>query len=469
MYLEHFQLTHSPFAEEPDPEVFFPGARREEICQSLILDVLAGKQLIKLVGREGSGKTLICRLIVERLPSEYQVVLLDNPVGSFEDLLRIACIDLGMDPRGKNDPALFLEEFQKVLDWKRSERIKVVLIIDEAEKLFPATLERLMRHICDNGEEYGLTVILAGRPGLDAHLDQLSVYCTMVDIYSGYILEELTESETRQYIRFRLNAAGMHREQHEDIFSEGAVGKIFDDARGSLRMINILAEETLQAFCTEKSFMVLLDHVEPEEPEPDKPIRLESRVIELYELLRYNRVLVGALAGVVIVVLLTGFLLMGDSGKESPLSVPTAERSDIVSPRQDTASSVTGSAGTQPAQVVETKKPEGGQLFRERLVASASWLAGIHKGDYTIAVMMVAADNAQESVGDMLAQDDYYSILDQLYVLRKNTTPPTIFVFHGMYDSMEAARVARNDMPVFLRKHHPYPLAVGEALKQLKN
>ena len=469
MYLEHFQLTHSPFAEEPDPEVFFPGARREEICQSLILDVLAGNQLIKLVGREGSGKTLICRLIVDRLPSEYQVVLLDNPVGSFEDLLRIACIDLGMDPRGKHDPGLYLEEFQRVLDWKRSERIKVVLIIDEAEKLFLATLERLMRHICDSGEEYGLTIILAGRPGLDANLDQLSVYCTNVDIHSGYVLEDLTENETRQYLRFRLTAAGMSREQHDDIFTEGAVAKIFDAARGSLRMINILAEEALQAFCTEKSFMVLLDHVEPEEPEPENPIRLENKVIELYELLRYNRVVVGALAGVVIVVLLIGFLLMGNSGKDASLSAPTAEMAELVPPRQDAASSVPGSAGTQPALTVGTEKPEGEQLFRERLAASASWLAGIHKGDYTIQLMMLVADNAQASIATTLVEDDYYPLRDQLYVLRKKTTPPTIFVFYGMYDSMEAAREARNDMPVFLRKHHPYPLAVSDALKKLKN
>ena len=468
MYREHFHLTHSPFAEEPDPEVFFPGAKREEICQSLILDVLAGKQLIKLVGREGAGKTLICQLIVDRLPSEYDVIHVENPVGSFDDLLQVACIDLGMDPRGKHDPALYLEEFQRLLDWKRSERIKVVLIIDEAEKLFLATLERLIRHLGDQ-ESQDLTVLLAGRPELDANLDQLSLFCPTVDIHSGYFLEDLTESETRQYLRFRLNAAGVRREQHDDIFTEAAVTQIFDVSRGNLRMINILAEEALQASCTEKSFMVLLDHVEPEEPETENGFRLENKIIEIYELLRYNKFLKGALAGAVVAVLLIGFLLLGKSGKEPPPSTQVAGNPEAVASSPEVASSGPDSIGAQSASTGGGEKRDGEKIFRERLAASASWLAGIHKGNYTIQLMMLVSDQAQASVANTLIQDEYYPIRDQLYVLRKKNTPPTIFVFYGMYDSLEAAREARNNMPVFLRKHHPYPLAVSDALKKLGN
>ena len=428
MYREHFHLTHSPFAEEPDPEVFFPGAKREEICQSLILDVLAGKQLIKLVGREGAGKTLICQLIVDRLPSEYEVIHVENPVGSFDDLLQVACIDLGMDPRGKHDPALYLEEFQRLLDWKRSERIKVVLIIDEAEKLFLATLERLVRHIGDQ-ESQDLTVILAGRPELDANLDQLAVFCTTVDIHSGYFLEDLTENETRQYLRFRLNAAGMRREQHDDIFTEAAVAQIFDLSRGNLRMTNILAEEALQASCTEKSFMVLLDHVEPEEPETENGFRLENKIIEIYELLRYNKFLTGALAGAVVAVLLIGFLLMGNSGKEPPPSTQMAGNQAAVSPSTEVASSVPGSVGVRSASTGGAEKRDGEKIFRERLAASASWLAGIHKGNYTIQLMMLVSDQAQASIANTLIQDEYYPIRDQLYILRKKTTPAHHFCF----------------------------------------
>lgn len=470
MYREHFQLTHSPFAEEPDPEVFFPGGRREEICQSLILDVLAGKQLLKLVGREGSGNTLICRLIGERLPSGYQVVHLDNPVGSYDDLLRLACIELGMDPRGKHDPELFFEEFQHVLAWKRSERIKVVLIVDEAEKLYLATLERLVRHVeASQGEEQDLTIILAGRPGLEANLEQLSVFCATVDVQTGYFLEDFTESETRQYLRFRLNAAGMDREQHDAFFTEGMVAKIFDAARGNPRMTNILAEEALQASCAEKSFMVLLDQVEPEEPEPEYESSLEDKVIELYEMIREKKFLAAGLVGVVVAVLLVGFLLMGTRGKEPLPPSTTAAVDQHRGSDKVEVPAPPNSPNLQPAAGPGSAKMDGETLFRERLVASVSWLAGLHKGGYTIQLMMLTSDQAQASIAGTLVEDEYYAVRDQVYILRKKTTPPTIFVFYGMYDSLAAAREARNNMPIFLRKHHPYPLSVGEALKKLEN
>ena len=166
MYLEHFQLTHSPFREEPDPEVFFPGARREEVCQSLILDVLAGRPLVKLIGREGSGKTLICQVVIDRLPAEYKVVYIDNPAGAFDDLLRIACLDLGMNPSMKHDSVNFLEELRNLLEKRRAQKTKTVLIIDEAELLAYKSLE-IIRRIHDMAK---IGVVLAGMPRLRANL-----------------------------------------------------------------------------------------------------------------------------------------------------------------------------------------------------------------------------------------------------------------------------------------------------------
>jgi len=465
MYLDHFHLTHSPFAEEPDPEVFFPGARREEICQSLILDVLAGKRLIKVVGREGSGKTMLWRMMADRLPDEYEVVFLDNPTGTLDDLLRIVCIDLGQDPRGLRNDTPYGEVLHRLLARKKAERIKVVLIIDEAEKLFLATLERLVLHLGDCEDDLEWTTILVGRTALDANLDQLSVFCATIDVHAGYFLEDLTESETRQYLRFRLNAAGMSREQYEDIFTDGAVAKIFETARGNLRLTNILAEQALQASSAEKSFMVLLDRVEPEAPEPEHAFRWESKVLELYELLRYNRFLAGALAGAVLAVLLTGLLLMDRSGGKEPAG-PAAGSQETAANNEMAAR---GPVGGSSAPVEGMDKRDGEKLFRERLAASASWLTGIHKGKYTIQLMLLVSNQAQESIAGTLAQDDFYQIRDQLFIFRKKTNPPTVFVFHGLYDSLDAAREARNNMPVFLRKHHPYPLAVNDALKKLEN
>ena len=480
MYLEHFHLAHSPFQEEPDPEIFFPGAKREDICQSLILDILSGKPLIKLIGREGSGKTLMSRVIVDRLPVQYEVVYLDNPIGSFDDILRIACLDLGMNPIGKHDSVNFLLELRDLLEVQQTKNVKTVLIIDEAEKLYLATLERLVRHVNDHQEDVGLTIILSGRPGLDANLEQLSGFSEHVDMQAGYYLEALTENETRQYLRFRLNAAGLSREQHGDVFTEGAVAKIFDSAQGNLRMINILAEESLQISCSEKSFMVLLDHVDPESAIINEA---GNKVLEMYELLRHNRLLTAVLAGAVVLVLLIGFMLSGNSSKSSRPQVASEKADKVAPPVQPVGAAVpVPPAGQQrnitvqfadaPAGQSATREGErrdGDKLFRERLGASSSWLAGAYRGGYTIQLMMLVSDQAQASITSSLVQDDYYQLRDQLYILRKKTNPPTLFVFYGIFESLEAARETRNNMPVFLRTHHPYPLLISDALKKIEN
>ena len=64
--------------------------------------------------------------------------------------------------------------------------------------------------------------------------------------------------------------------------------------------------------------------------------------------------------------------------------------------------------------------------------------------------------------------EEYASILDQVYSLRRQN-PPTLFVYYGVYDSLDAAREARNSMPVFLRKHQPYPLSISEAKEKVDN
>ena len=555
MYLEHFHLTHSPFREEPDPEVFFPGAKREEVCQSLVLDILAGKPLIKLIGREGSGKTLLCRLIMDRLPDDFEVVYIDNPAGAFDDLLRIACLDLGMNPSGVHEATNFLQELHALLEQRRIARKKVVILIDEAEKLFLATLERFVRHIVESMPDFSLTILLSGRPGLEANLEQLAAFCSHLDNTSGYFLTPLTENETRQYLRFRLYAAGLSREQHEDIFTEGAVAKIFDTAQGNLRMINILAEESLQVSYSEKSFMVLLDHVDPDSADHDG---VENRVIEIYDLLRQNKLVTGILASAVIVVLTLGFLLSGQGekaglpapGSQKPIEVvappppphppaqaapaspstsdPVAQTAAVppqaVSASQEPVAPPPGTiqlpaqqpvppAEPQPAAASKESPPpaavvspatpqpaatsapakqeqtaltpeqqklqaalnkdeehrDGEKIFRDRRGASASWLAGAYRNGYTIQLMALASEQAQASITKMLVQDEYFPFRDQFFILRKKGPPQTFFVFFGIYASMDAARDARNSMPVFLRKHHPYPLSIAEALKKTEN
>ncbi|WP_456387769.1 ExeA family protein [Desulfolithobacter sp.] len=527
MYIEHFQLNKSPFQEPPDPEVFFPGAGRDAILESLVTDIESGRLLTRLVGSEGSGKTLICKILATRIGDKVDVVYLDNPVGSFDDLMRVVCYDLGMVPAEDPDRDL-IREFRVQLESRNRAGKRVVIIIDEAEKLFLATLERLLKVLCEAEESGVLSILLAGRPGLDINLEQLTVVCSGIDINDRYFLEPLTREETEQYLKFRLQAAGLPDEVQQDIFTEGAVDKIFSAAKGNLRLTNILAEEALQTSCNEKSFLVLLDHVKDGRSGSVKEKQSERNRKKIFlplslppEVFKDRKIVWAAGAALFVLVLLIFLSRGGDDtslvsmGPEAP-GVPSAASEKQIATPEVVDSEKKGGPGqelvareagrnsgqgndrtnqdemdtgiwprTDNAQLFlpETagkQQPEektgapvagrsGEDLFRERLGATAGWVAGAYRNKYTIQLMMLTSARAEENLEQMLAGDDYYSIKDQLYIVRKKTTPPVLFVFYGTYDTMEQARQARNRMPVFLRKHHPYALSIGDALKKAED
>lgn len=456
MYLEHFQLNAPPFADSLKPETFFPENRSLEIGQSLIQDILAGKLLLKLVGRDGDGKSLLCKVLEERLPDSYQVVVLQDPSGSFEDLLWLMGRALSMEVGEIASRESLVEQGRQLLAGQQATGIRRVLIIDEAEKMFAATLERLLRTIDDGDGASNLTLLLVGRPGLDEQLAQIAALGTAVVFDASYQLEPFTESDTRQYLRHRSTAAGMSREHFAEVFTEPVITKILANTQGSPRLINTLAEEALKNFCAEKSFMVLLDHVEPESEQPALP--RSNRILEFYELLLDHKRITLAVVAVMVLFLVIGILLSRSGSGTKPLVTP-AIRETALTPTPE----------TNPTSAPPRRDQRDGEaLFRERLGASASWLAGMYKGGYTIQLMMLSSTSAEYSLADTLVQDDYYPLRDQFYILRKLTNPPTFFVFYGVYNSLEAAREARNSMPVFLRKHHPYPLAIGEAMRKIE-
>jgi type II secretory pathway predicted ATPase ExeA len=514
MYLEHFHLKRSPFQEDTGAEIFYPGGDRKSVYDKLLQDIKEGKPLVRVSGDEGSGKTLMCKRLIKGLSKDHRVIYVDNPVGSFEKLLRVVCLDLGMAPANDSDEASCTELLGELLGENREGAGKVVLMVDEAEKLFLATLERLVRLICDSEESRNLSVVLVGRPGLNANLDQLSFYCSNVDIHAGYELRPLTESEIANYLDFRLKSAGMPAKKSREIFTKEAIRKIFESAGGSLRMTNILAEESLQTSCSEKSFLVLLDHVKLESDErvvKVTPKRISSTPsFDLPGFIKQNRVWLGSTLAVLIVgglLLFTGGdeseqdlinqnerpaiqltespptndpLPQPEAAPESPPPLPVPESRSEPDPRSEAigaAKDVVEPSVSEPEPTTlhrENGKPpqgkrDGDAIFEKRVRASASWSAGAYRGEYTVQLMMLASDQALENLKKDLIRDPYFGIRNEIYILRKMTSPPTLFVFYGSYKTMDEARQARNNMPVFLRKHHPYPLSISNALKKTED
>nr|WP_275889142.1 AAA family ATPase [Desulfobulbus rhabdoformis] len=458
MYIEHYALTHEPFPKSNNPDIFFTESRTWQVYQSLVVDILAGKSLLKLVGPEGSGKSQLLCMLVHRLPASQQVILLDPSAGSFAALLHHICTSLGVSlensPRTEEAVAAIRDSVNKL----RQQEKRVVLLMDAVEQLSAEVVSALVDFVKEGGGNAGVSLVLSGRQGLDTTLEQLADQGEEPVFAENYTLEPLTESETRQYLRFCASEAGMSRADYAEVFTDRVVTKIFKSGQGNLRLINILAEEVLQNVCAEKSFMVLLDQVDPEttETSPLPP----NRCARTAALFRSSPLLGGGFIAFVVFALVLGSMFLRT--QDAPVTPPeTMTASSVLEPQ-------VGATDTPATPPRHSNIEKGKALLQDRTAASARWLSGELQEKYTIQLMMLSSSSAEYSLASTLASDDYAPVLDLVYVLSNQETPPSIFVYYGVYDTLDAAREARNTMPLFLQQQGPYPLAIADAVEKVK-
>ena len=455
MYLEHFALSHAPFSTLCNPDVFFAESPQWQVYQSLVVDILAGTSLLKLTGPEGVGKSHILTVLAQRLPASQQVILIDSPAATLPELLWSIVPALNLSGAPPQEYESLIPAMQQYAEQRRAEGKRIVLLVDAAEQLSPETLAGLLNLVGTGKGETGLSLLLAGRDGLKTTLRQ--VVTEGEGFADGYTLEPLTESETRQYLRFCATEAGMSRADYAEVFTDSVVTKIFKSAQGNMHLSNILAEDVLQNFCTEKSFMVLLDQVDSETPEAI-PISA-NRLARLVGLARSRLLWGSGLIILLVIALVWGTLLLGT--KKAPAPPQTVTENNIAESR---------AGATQPSHfhTGASTLEKGTTLLQARIAASAPWLQGELQEKYTIQLMMLSSSSAEYSLASTLASDAYAPILDQVYVLRNQQSPPTIFVYYGVYDTLDAAREARNSMPLFLQQQGPYPLVIAEAVEKIK-
>ncbi len=490
-----------PFGQEPDPEVFFPGAQREEICQALILDLLTGKQFLHLSGDTGSGKSLICQVIMERLPATFTPVYLAEPTGSYEDIIRHASLDLGAPPSNKPDDFSWPMEFNRQLMQRQGESGRIVLILDQAEQMFAATLERLLQRTRQRtAEEPAFTVLLAGAPGLNGLLSQLATLGAENIPEASYVLPPLDLEETEKYLRYRLHAAQIPWDEHDRILNKKIITRIFKSAQGNCALTNnraaaILSErlpqpapaESEPATCDQPLISIPVQ----EEPNPwpehehdnsnaevvkQKLQQLENQIspplVQVYELLTENRKLLGSLLAVAIVFFALGLMLalrqpatsLEQTTQAAPAGDLPAQDAGNTRVAEATAKDIEEQARLAESVMEISPQPSGARLLQERLAASTSLVAAAYRGASTIQVLSVSGSDAEEEMVKLLNTPLFSQQATQLYIVRKRTSTPVYFIFYGIYDTLEQARQARNNMSFELRAHHPYPLAISDAL-----
>jgi len=172
MYLEHFGLNEPPFRITPVPVFFFSGANRGETLEALIYSLNEAEGIIKVSGEVGSGKTMLCRMLLERLPKHIETIYLANPSLSREEMLYAIADALGLSIDGKRI-GIVMHGIQEKLEEKARKGKRIVVLVDEAHAMPLDTLEELrLLYNLQVGNAKLLQIILFGQPELNAKLDK---------------------------------------------------------------------------------------------------------------------------------------------------------------------------------------------------------------------------------------------------------------------------------------------------------
>ena len=253
LYLEHFGLSEPPFRITPHTDFFFDGADRGATLEALVYAVVHDEGIVKVSGEVGSGKTMLCRVLMERLPAHVETLYLATPSLAKDEILHAIADELDLQlPDGRT--AVALRELQESLIRLYAAGRRVVVLIDEAHVMPDETLEqvRLLSNLETNRHKL-LQIVLFGQPELDATLAKPSLRQLRDRVTNSFRTRPLSEAEVGKYISFRMRAAGY---RGPDVFSPRALSQIARASGGLSRRINILADKALLSAFTENAHAV---------------------------------------------------------------------------------------------------------------------------------------------------------------------------------------------------------------------
>jgi type II secretory pathway predicted ATPase ExeA len=245
VYLEHFGLREAPFGITPHTEFFFSGANRGATLEALIYAVTHDEGIVEVSGEVGSGKTMLCRMLLERLPEDVATVYLAMPSLSPEDILRAVADELEIALAPDARPHEMMRALQERLLEIHAAGRRVVAMIDEAHAMPAETLEeiRLLSNL-ESSRHKLLHIVLFGQPELDERLAEKDLRQLKDRVTQRFALEPLPRGDVGAYLAFRLHAAGYNG---PELFTPPAVRLIARESRGLSRRINVLADKCLLA------------------------------------------------------------------------------------------------------------------------------------------------------------------------------------------------------------------------------
>jgi len=441
MYLEHFGLREAPFSITPHTEFFFAGANRGATLEALMYAITHDEGIVKVTGEVGSGKTMLCRMLLERLPENVETVYLATPSLSREDILLAVADELKIELPASRTHQMMRALQERLLEIHASGRL-VVVMIDEAHAMPAETLEeiRLLSNLETNRHKL-LHIVLFGQPELDERLIQKDMRQLKDRITHNFALEPLRRNDIGDYLMFRLRAAGY---RGPDLFTPRAIRLISNTSQGLTRRINILADKGLLSAFADGRHMV-------DSLQIRAAIR-DAQFVPMHGQGQRTPRLIWGTAAVAAAMVAAWFGVARPSMQTAPLPENPAVNEPPPAPREiEPAARLKA-----PAPPDAPTHPATPTALSERLAATEEWLKGAPDTHYFIQLLSTDADNigAVQHFVDSLSEK-----LDprQIRVYRSRLSGrDRLGVIYGDYPTQDSASAELARLPVIGAATNPY-------------
>jgi MSHA biogenesis protein MshM len=243
MYLSHYGIKEFPFTLTPNTRYFFGLPSHKEAIQVLLTALSTGEGFIKVTGEVGTGKTLICRKLLNELPNNLVAAYIPNPYLTPAELRRAVASELNVLLTDNTDQQEFSQRIQERLISINQEKKGVVLIIDEAQALPVESIEalRLITNLETETRKL-LQVVLFGQPELNHKLSLPELRQLNQRVTFSYTLQLMDSDQVYQYVKHRMNISGY---RGGDLFDRKCCSLIFKASKGTPRIVNVLCHKAL--------------------------------------------------------------------------------------------------------------------------------------------------------------------------------------------------------------------------------
>ncbi len=489
MYYTHFGLTQPPFRITPNTEFFFGGGNRGPILEALLYAISQGEGIIKVTGEVGSGKTMLCSMMQARLPANIESVYLANPSVSPEEILHAIAQELHLKPPRDAGHLDLMQMLNRYLLERHAEGKQVVMFVEESQTMPIATLEeiRLLSNL-ETAHSKLLQIVLFGQPELDENLRQPQIRQLRERITHSFRLSPLKADEIRDYLNFRLRAAGY---RGPDLFSPATVNTIAKSSGGLTRRINLIADKALLAAFSENTHTVKTKHVKAAVRDSEFS-RYEAPLPRLRFGLAVLLFLVGAGLGMGVYALFASYQFNAQTLRESqapavssaqqprepvvvpPVSLPEELKAPaetvappattpVVAPVEPAAPLPPKTDASPPPPQPATIKPIAGanllpavaakDEIEQRLAITKEWLAQADKNAYTI--QLLGTDKPAQLKHHLNVIRKYVEINDIFVYRTIAKEKPSLTVLYGSFDDRRAAQEALAKLPAYLKTYKP--------------